>query len=138
MPETKPKHTITQQERQDIQAEHGGYPTLETITGVRDDYARKRWPKHTPWTCVTDTSHGNTGRTVHVRDSNGGHIATCRQDHAARIVLCVNSHDALVEALVGLQKAVHKAGLLNVKKHWDICTYDAAAGKALAAAEVQP
>jgi len=49
MTEAKPKHTrLTKQQRADIQAANGGYPNLETITGVRDDYARAKWPKHTP------------------------------------------------------------------------------------------
>jgi hypothetical protein len=41
----------------------------------------------------------------------------------------------LLEALKGLQQAIRKAGLLNVKKHFDVCVYDAAAGKAIAKAE---
>lgn len=41
----------------------------------------------------------------------------------------------LLEALRLLQKAVHDAHLLNVRKHFDICVADAAASKAIAKAE---
>lgn len=49
--------------------------------------------------------------------------------------LLIAAAPRLLEALRGLQKAVREAGLLNVKKYFDVCVADAEAGKAIHTAE---
>ena len=70
-----------------------------------------------------------------VWDHTGKWVADCNREHAARIVQCVNAHDALVSALQACQRVLDDNGGTTPQQWIDA---EAAARAALAAVGVQP
>lgn len=95
---------------------------------------------HTPGPWKTDivmVDNAPDRMMVHVAKWGGENIADCGifaecNPDDARLIAAAPD---LLEACKGLHEVIRKAGLLNVRKHFDICLYDAAIGKAIDKAE---